>query len=104
MKVGILGKVSNDLLNQELRNGWDLVLVESDKGKSMGLGAVGHQLIFKNIYLKERSVSDEFERLGWALLGYNSFIITGTPVEVLVGHVKRVFPSAKIFDAETKAE
>jgi hypothetical protein len=100
MKIGILEKEGSvSTLEEELKNGWDLVLAESDAGKPLRCGD-GYQLYFRNS-LDKIPVYKELEKLEWAAWGYNSYLLNGVPLEAIIRQLKTIFPTAELYHVGT---
>jgi hypothetical protein len=96
MKVGIWEKKGSvTTLEEELKNGWDLVLGESDAGKPLRSGD-GYQLFFKKAADK-LPFYRALEELEWAAWGFNSYLLNGVPLEAIVKQLQRIIPTAEFF-------
>lgn len=99
VKVGVWRKGGAVTLEETLKNGWDLVLAESDAGRPVF--GPGHMLHFRDAHEKY-PVSKALEQLGFHPRGYDAYLVTGTPEEYLLKQLQGVFPGAVFFDIGTE--
>jgi len=92
-RIGIWNKDDSSSLEEELRRDWDLVLAESDDGKKIGLGD-GYKIYFAKNPAEKIDFNKKLEKLNWAAWGYNAYLLTGVPVEVILRQLRDIFPEA----------
>lgn len=101
-KIGVLADLpSKEILDRELTNGWDLVLVASEAGRP--IFGDGHQIYFK-IATDKLPISSKLEKLGWSVRGYNSYLLTGVPIDVIMRQLLEIFPGVEFTNATTGNE